>query len=612
MKRIVLIVLLLAAVVAGAIIYRNHAHPAPKAADLLAESTLLFVDIPDIAKSRSEFHDTALAALLREPEVEAFLEKPLRALKELTGKGLDPTARDLILDAMQGEVFLAVTKVLPTLQASVVFGADVKAKRVQTEAALFAVGERLRKEFPKGRFEKKSHLGIDYSVWELRDGYAVCYASLHSLIVFTLGEDTMDDVIARFQKKAPPASSLGASAKFHGVVDRTPAAREFLAYVNIEEVTGLISPFMMLAPSGAGTMRKLARLQATGTSFTFTDGGVQDVGVINLKNADPDLPGPDPRATLAFTSPQTILYMTGSGNLATEYDQAMGQLAQAGVPALTDGATKFERTIRSRGVRLREDVLAHLSPETALLAAWRDGARFPDVALVIALSDAEETRPGLDVVMNALKEVTLGDDTAAPWEESQHSGHTLRTVHIGAGLVAPTYATTDKFFVLALTPDYARELLDQVTGNKPTLMANAEYQKAAARFPAQAVSYTYCDLRAAFEPLYALAQSGIASVGTNEFADLDKLPKAGTVSKHLFPYSSATVVDGVNVTTTTFSPFGNPVVMLGGIALGAAAIIPNLPPSLLMSGAPRMSSDTDVPAPAPENQTEESGTPVPQ
>src|SRR5882724_3941100 len=115
MKRVIVVILLLIAVVTAALIYFTFGKPAPRAANLLPESTLAFLDIPDLSKSRTEFAKTELCALWHEPEVQAFLAQPLAALRDVSASVGAPKDADtiggLVLGAMQGEVFLAVTHV---------------------------------------------------------------------------------------------------------------------------------------------------------------------------------------------------------------------------------------------------------------------------------------------------------------------------------------------------------------------------------------------------------------------------------------------------------------------------------------------------------------------
>src|ERR1017187_10624643 len=96
MKKVIAVLLLLIVVVTAALIFFTFGKPAPRAASLLPESTLAFIDIPDLSKSRTEFTKTEFYALWHEPEVQAFLAKPLAALREMAPSVGAPKDADTI------------------------------------------------------------------------------------------------------------------------------------------------------------------------------------------------------------------------------------------------------------------------------------------------------------------------------------------------------------------------------------------------------------------------------------------------------------------------------------------------------------------------------------
>lgn len=619
-KIILLLVLLIAAAAAAALLYFTLGKPAPKAADLLPETTLLFLDVPDFARSREQFRKTALYGLWHEPELQAFLEKPRQILRERlhgqAGKDENDLAA-LILNAMQGEVFLAITQfaLLPTFQPGVVIGMDVKRKRIEASAGLYRLQSRLKSAYPEGRFESKNYLGVKYSIWELRPNMPVCHAFLNSMLVFTYGEEGMRDLISRFTgHAADDAPALSASAPYRAVLERAPKEHEFHAYINTEQLAALLGPLIMMSPQSAGMFQKLGRIRATGNSITFVERAVQDVGHIAYKANGPKPTAPTRRDTLALTAPDTMLYSVGSADLAASYDEIMLALTQTGHPRLASGATRFEQTVRARGVRIREDLLANLGPETAVMATWPAGTRFPQLAIVAQIHNAAKARPALDVTLSVLKNQLLGGDEEFPWEETHSDGQTWRTVRIGAGAVAPTYWTTERFFILASTPDYARELFAQLKDGKPTLASSPGYQQSMNQLPPNGSSYTYCDMRSLFVPLYDLTKSRLSGPGTNALVQADKWPRAETIAKHLFPFVSATVADQQTETTTSFSPLGRPVMFLAGAVggfLAAQALAPAPPPAFIPT-EPKTSSDTGAVRPPDGNQTAPSQTPSPQ
>ncbi len=621
MKRVVIVLLLLTAVVTAVLVYYALDRPAPEAAHLLPESTFLFVDIPNFPQARADFAKTELYALWHEPEMQSFLEQPLTALRDALAQWGAPQEKNelanVLLDAMQGEVFFAITRitVFPTFNPGLVLGVDVRHKRIQTAAGLRTLESRLKQSYPQGKFQDKKYLGVKYSMWETQPGVQICQASLHSLVVFALGEDTLRDVIACYAGQPPrDFEPLAASAKYQNVLRHASQNNEFLAFLNVEELLNLIGPLLALAPQTSGMYQNFARFRASAASMTFLDGGVEDIGFVAYSSATPKPTPATHRKTLALTTPETLVYAVGSADMATTYNTAMQSLSQSGNANLMLATTQFQQALRSRGFRIREEVLQKLGPEFAIITRWRTGAPAPDFAVVGEIADAATTRPALDGVMNALKETALGDDIQFPWDETEFAGQKLRTVHVGTGILAPTYVTTDQFFILASTPDDARELLAQARDAKPTLARSELYVQSMKRLPANGSSYIYADLRGLFEPLYASGKLGMSKMDTNAFVDMTKLPRSETIARHLFPFVSATVTEPQQETTISFSPFGKPLLLAAGVG-GAIWVGHEFGPTLQQYATPALpkrSSGTVVPSAPRENQTATSQIPATQ
>jgi hypothetical protein len=623
MKKIVIVFLLLVTAVTLALVYATFTKPAPHAADLLPESTLVFLDIPDFSRSRDDFSKTELYALWEEPEVQAFLKKPLDALRESPSHpGTDSGTAAIVnfaANTAQGEVFLGLTHVtiFPSLNAGLVVGMDVGHKKIQAIAGLYKLEGSLKKANPNGDFEDKSYLGVKYTVWQITPDLPICHAFFNSLAVFTLGEDTMRDMIASYTGQVPPGfKRLSTSAKFANAQQHAAKNYHFLAYANVEQVLGLFGPLLAFSPQTSGVFQKLDGMDASAFSMTFMDRGVQDVGFLSYSRNAPKPTPPTPQKTLALTSPDTLYYSVGSANLATIYEEGMQALSQSGNASIMLSVGQFQQALRTHGIHVREDILQQFGPETAVIASWRTGARSPDVAFVAEIANEDKLRPALDNAMNALKQSALGDDEKAPWDETQSAGQTLRTVRVGAGLLAPTYTTTSQFFILANTPDYARELVAHVNGSKPTLATSAAYQESIKRVPPNGSSYGYADLRGLFDPLYAMTKSALSQIGDNEFVDMNKLPQTETISKHLFPFVSATVSEPGQVTSTSFSPVGKSMVMMAGVGAGIWAYnefgpqLAQVTGQYTMPTAPRKSSGTASPSAPPGNQMAPSQTPA--
>jgi hypothetical protein len=590
MKRIIIALAIIVVAAVAALLWLLLNRPAPQAADLLPETTILLVDAPHIAKSRAEFRKTAIAALWQEPELRVLLERPLQEFWNTdNGKILAQIA-----DAAQGEAFFAVTHVafMPKPTAGLVLGADLKHNKLKAAATLEYLERQLASQNPGAKIESKDFHGVGYRSWEFQPGYRICRAFLNSLAVFTLGEDTMHQIITRHTAGKTGGRSLADSAGYRNAINRLPNHSELTAYLNIEQISGLLGPLLLFSPQGAATLEKLTKIQAAGSAFAFTDGGVQEVAFIAYKHAAHKPPPPTSRRSLAFTTPQTTAYCVRSMDWSKTYTDFLNSVAQAGIAHLTDAVTLFERAVRQRGVHL-DYTLAALGPETALIVNWRDSAALPDAALAIQIRHPDTNRPALDAIMDSIKDAALGVERQTPWDESQHLGATIRALNLGPGKLAPAYTVAGNFLIIGPTADFVRELVTQHQSDRPKLADQPYYRKTIARLPVNAYAYNYCHLGDLYLRLAPFAQRCYG-----------KLPPSDTVTRHLFPYVSASVADDHSDTTTAFSPTGTPV-LIGAAIAGA---IPAAPTPI----APKKFSGMAAPLPPPENRTAASQTPTPQ
>jgi hypothetical protein len=602
MKKHTVILLLVTLAAGAAAVWRfNTTPPAPKAAELLADSTVLLVKLPDITRTREQFPKTAAHALCREPQMQALLQDMQGALMQYLGapKQSDRTQFSPIsvFDPARGEVFFAVAECTftPRLHLKPVLGMDVRRYFLLTKLALRWREFRIRSWNPNARFATRQHCGISYRVWELNPETHIHFVFLNSLLVYTLDEDVLRDLVERFTHRAPgDFMPLAVSSKYRNAIAQLDTAPELLVYFNPATLHNAW-PISLWS----------SHAESIALSTTFLDTQIRDLRY-TLYRAPKHKPTPLARfQTMLLTSPQTTFYRVGTMNLETDYRELLDTIATSGDRALMSQFTQFERLLRRNGIRPDEDLFRHLGPETALLVNWRNAARAPDIALVVELRNLDQLRLRLDVAMTALKENFLTAHAAAPWDVTQFHGETLRTVRFQTSVIAPTYFTTDDFLVIASSPDYARELVSQIKELVPSLAMNADYQQAMKLIPTNAFTHTYCDLRALVPPLLTSVRAGLQREPT-QFFDTKKIPATETITKHLAPLVSVAMTDGHNTSTVTISPLGKPITM----ALGAFAAYYSLRPYFAATpAASTVSSNTAARLPPRENRKATSPAP---
>ncbi len=615
--------------------------PTPAAATLVPADTLVFVQVPDFKAARHHFAASSVFALWQEPQVQAFLAGPVLAAREsLDARSAMRLSRSFeqILRAPQGPAFLAVTSLnFPPTQPGLIIGADVKGNLFKVKLAA------LNLEFNLRRYNRertilvtRSYQGVRYKVWRVRADVSLCYTFLGSMVVVTVGEEPMHTVIAHVKRTpGPNVDTLAGSAAYHRFVDALPAEHDAIVYLNPGPVLRNLGPLMLFSPPRAAAFRPIVGIAAAGLSLQFTPTAVRETQVTQFHPRLHQPPPPNTRQTLRFTNPDTLVYAVRSIEFADAYDRIMPLIELSRQPRLNQMFAAFEQQLRQGDINLRDDVLAKLGPEVALLVNWRDTAELPDTALVIQVSDLTKLRAPLEQTLDLLKQNTLGDDSQAPWEDLSYRGYQLRVTHLGAGKIAPTYFFADGFLVLASDPDFARELIAHIARSGPMLAANPDYQAAVRQVPAGNGAFCYCDTATLYQRAWPLAReiseevaAGLTEPGTFQtlppvlkkltakpWVDwvllLHQLPSPSDVMPHLGPFVSATQDEPICKTTVSLSPFGTPTGLLaiGVTGLAGPEVFAMLRRPFMPPTAPRRLSGKIV-LPVPRgNQTEASQIP---
>ena len=551
MKKLLLGLLGLALIVIAALlILGRHVPPetTPQAATILPASTLAFVDIPDFQSCRAKVAASPLAPFWQNPEVQACFGKPFADWNGITTPGQSPTWLNTLLggEAFQmphGEAFLAITHmaIFPDAAPQFTFAAGINLPdhTLAMQASLKLLAYRLQQTNPGTTVTTKQHLGRNYTLCQMAPDTQISYAFFGSLLVFTSDEEVLRDgqLVNRF---------------------------------------GLL---LMAVASNNPLVQQLANIQAWGTGVTFGETNITDVGITTYEKPIPPEP-PLRLVTRAAAPADSTFYLAGTPNLPNAYTTLLDLLKLSGNPNAVNLINGLGLALSFAGVDPANDLLARLGPETAGIGNWRTGAEFPDFALVAEVRDKTGFARKFDRFHSIIDKVSR-TSAAVPY-----AGVTLRVIHTG-GAAAPAYVLTDKFFVLALSADYAREVVSQIqTGKVSLTLGNGN-----------AAADTECDLRLALAGLYSLA-------GTNTLPWLGPLPAPGTIARYVGNYTATTTANTASSTTTAHSPLGKPVTLglawVGGLA-AAQSWLPELEAAI--PALPKMSSGTPAPPRRAGNRT---------
>ena len=569
-------------------------HPletTPLAETLLPATTLAFVDIPDFQNCRARVAASPLAPFCQNPEIQACFGQPFADWTGTATTGQSPLWLTALLggEALalpHGEAFVAITQMaispdrLP--QFTLAAGINLTGHKLATQASLKLFAYKLQKSNPAATVETRKHLGYSYTLWKVAPDSQVCQAFFGSLLVFTTDEDLLRDMLARYLGKAEAdAPALTANAGYQNTLRQLAPQSDLHAYLNVEQLVTRFGLLLMAIAPNNSLVQQLANIQAWGTGITFGETNITDVGVTTYVHPNPPAP-PIRLTTMAAAPTDSTFYFAGTPNLADAYNNLLEAIKLSGNHNAAALVAGLELATSFSGINPAKDLLARLGPEVAGIANWREGAQIPDLGIVAEVRDQPSFARKFDRLNNLLDKAFKTGDTLTL------GGVTLRVIHTNYGSAAPTYALTDKFFILALTPDYARELVSQIQTSQVSLAANREN------------SDTQCDLRLTLAGLYSLA-------GTNTLPLLGPLPSPATIARYVGNYSATTVASPTSSMTTAHSPLGKPVTLalalVGGLA-AAQSWLPELQAAI--PALPKMSSGTPAPLRPAGNQMGES------
>ena len=590
MKKLLLALVVLAVIAAVAFVMLRRPEATPAAVTLLPASTIALVDVPDFQSCRAKVAASPIARFCQEAEVRACLERQLAA--SLGGQSgstnLNALLTETTLSLPNGEAFLAVTRVtlLPALQCTFAAGVDLRGHKLATQASLKVYEYELRKHNPTAVISVKKLHGIKYSIWQTAPSVQLCHTFFGSLLVFTTDEETLCDMIARAAGKAD-APGLTTNAGYRNSLRQLPEPRDLHAYVNVEQLVSRFGLPLFIAMPNNSFVQQLTDMQAWGTGITFGETNVTDVGVTTFTKPHQPAP-PLQQTTLAAAPADSTLYLAGTPDLAATYRTFVDVIKAVGPRDTAQLVAGIEFMLAFAGVRIDNDFLAKLGPEVALIGNWRPGATTPDLALVAEVRDQPE------MVGKFYRIARVLDKTLKTTDELPVAGETLHVVRTASGYASPTFALMDKFFVLALTADYAREIVTQIKTGTTVLP-----------IPAGGNSVSYCDARQFLAGLYSLT-------GSNTVMQLGQLPAPETIAKHAGTYAGTTIDTNNTSFTTTHSALGKPVTVLVTLIGAFAAAEPwlaRLP--IAIPGLPTTSSSTPAHVPPADNQTATSQIPSP-
>jgi len=513
MKRI-LLVLLVAAAIIGMTIYAVLRTLGPaNPATFLPADTVLYAALPDLPRTALRWPRTSLAELASDPEVKAFLEKPLAKLGE-QGQG---EAGSILMGLKPGRIFLAVTEVTERGPEWVI-GFQFFGGEKDLDHAL----DRLRGQLDAGATPATPE-AFEYEGAEVvatQHGGLRLYSSSHGKWGFLSGSESgikgmLDRVADRVDEPM-----LEEDALYREVIGKVSEAPDYLAFVRVQPVLDLIRA--IAAQSGAreisGQMQQLEQIEAAAFSGMLEKGGMRETLFWKLSEEVPEI-APLDHATLRFTTPETIGYLAAVQQPGSIDSQQVALRLPPGTVA----------HLEARGLN-PEELPDLLGNEMAAIVDWPDTHMKPVVVVAWEISDPDRLAQWIEgIAASTLPSTDVSEDDHARYYSFPSLQNTLFN---------PTIALTENFLLAGLDPASVRTLAER--SGKETVVDSPAFKSVAGRLDGENLQLGFIDTASAFSRAYdqlkPVAMFGVAMMpAMAEYIDPGKLPETSTIAGYLSP-----------------------------------------------------------------------------
>ena len=577
MKKFIVAFILVAALIVAVIVYlTKHATHATRVGALLPAETVLFIHVPDIARTLERWPKTALAQIGNEPEVQAFLEKPKSNIPQ------NPEV-DHRLDQIKRidfrEAFFAVTSVPENGAPKILAGFSFRGSKDEMDQLFTDARNGAQRAWPSGKSDivRDGQIEIETFTYNY---FSVAWTQRGDWVFITDDLDLLKTTLDRFDEKSTreTQTSLRDNDHFRATLARMPMDFDVLTFIETRSLVDRLANFIAAANPTAGAMQKqqfdeMRKIEAVAATTKLDGENLRDVMFV-LKSGMEKHESLR-RDSLAVSSTNTLIYNAAVMQRPANFQMPDASLDTTGIFKALQGLLQ---TFAAQGLSA-DDFWKTFGPENGVAIDWPAQAATPSLVAALDVRDAAKAGQFAD----ALARARLGGD----WTQESIDGATfyrLPQTMLGMVPLGVTIAVTDKFLLAGLTFDsvHAAVLRVKNGGGNDTLSKNGAYEKASSLVREPNAAFLFVDSRALFERLYGMLRPMAMMWLTfapqaNSYIDANKLPATETISKHLGPivFSQSALDDGVlseSVGPITFSQAAVGI----GFGAGAAAVVPML------------------------------------
>jgi hypothetical protein len=558
MKRFQLLVIV-SMIAAGAIwvaFYRSRHTSSTAVTALLPKDTLAFVHLPDFNRSRAELRQTDLYQIWAEPALQEFLQRPRARIP--ASDGLVSTLQEC--EALQmKDAFVAVLAIEYSAWKTVggfrFKGDPGNAERIveNWKAKLLSNGTDFKRET------------VDYEGHQIQTDTAgiVRLSTVRDGQWFLVANDPegLKPLLDRVDGRAKdPNLTLAADDLFATTSKRMPSIYTALAFARIDRLVEKLMPPANGDANQTDQLTAIRQIQGLCGATSFDGGKIRDtifVGMPRLMDV-----GNLTRASLPIATKDTFLYATGFLNLTkpVPLPGSQGPLGWMG------GLQRITGTLSSNGVTL-ESWNNAFGPELSWVGDWPVDLHWPSIVATLPVKDPVKAKEILSVI-------TTANGNSTTWTHRERDGvhyFSMRSAWQFLSL-SPTIGLSERILVVGADAGSVEAAMKRSANGNSELASsriflNAEHQVPTARqvfaYIDPALIYTRVD--ATLRPM--LFMSAAFLPGISDTVDLNKLPAAEIITRHLSPIVMSQSYDGDGYLAESVGPITvcQTIVGMGGL-----------------------------------------------
>ncbi len=506
MKKIFLLMAVVAVLLFGGVVLFLRTGGPSDAAALAPAESVLFVNIPNTPRSAIRWRNTALAKIANEPEMKAFLELPLKNLHSASGSR---EAQEILIGLKPATLFFAITKD-ETEHADMLLGFLFWGTKGEFDKC---VG-RLRAQLPTAKPAelRETHNGVE--ILESTHGDRSLFSSCAGRWGFL--STNLNELKAALDRASEHGqNSLDQNPRFTKACSELLATPDLLVFIQPSRaIDALLAAGQSLgAKSIPAQVEQIKSIEAIGATLRL-DGALQRDAIFILRRNNNAVAQNLTHEAITLTNASTTMFMNFALNFAA-------------LPAWVESMAGRNPKTDAIAKPLAEAAAASFAPECAVMANWNEGSMSPTPLLSVLIKNADRARETLMQIIPLVPGGTV----------QKNGPIDLYTIPTQYGSL--TIAQNDQFLLAGTDATFVTQAANGPTGEK-TLLESPPFAPALGTYESANEAFCYIDTGTVFERLYTsfvpvLRFGALMMPAIGRTVDLNKLPKAATISRHLPP-----------------------------------------------------------------------------